>query len=279
MVKTALETAAGVRGILESNAPLFIRAVNSVASTTGQRLSLPPALGTLSPTCSYTPSFLVAGAPPWANLVSILEEEERRHPELLVATVTLINKVGWEPGGNLGHLGRSVSCPLIRISFSLALLSPPRLWEPSRTRTPSTTWTDALEQQGMEAPGPKPRCCKAGTDVDPASPTCTLRGLGHQGRREEGRLKGRKERGRHYPGPHPSTWASATPFWAQSPARTPCGWRMETLKKPSQVGGAPPAENLPQREGKRSRRLLEVRSRSLGKNKLLGAWGGVISQE
>lgn len=36
----------------------------------------------------------MAGTLPWANLVSILEEKNGADPELLVYTVTLINKVG-----------------------------------------------------------------------------------------------------------------------------------------------------------------------------------------
>ena len=42
MVKTALKLLLVFVEYSESNAPLFIYAVNSVASTTGQRLSLPP---------------------------------------------------------------------------------------------------------------------------------------------------------------------------------------------------------------------------------------------
>lgn len=56
VVKTALKLLLVFVEYSESNAPLFIRAVNSVASTTGQRLSLPPPLGTLSPTCSHVNS-------------------------------------------------------------------------------------------------------------------------------------------------------------------------------------------------------------------------------
>ncbi|KAG8521738.1 FH1/FH2 domain-containing protein 1, partial [Galemys pyrenaicus] len=66
VVKTALKLLLVFVEYSENNAPLFIRAVNSVASTTG----------TL----------------PWANLVSILEEKNGADPELLVYTVTLINK-------------------------------------------------------------------------------------------------------------------------------------------------------------------------------------------
>lgn len=38
----------------------------------------------------------MAGALPWANLVCILEEKNGADPELLVYTVTLINKVCME---------------------------------------------------------------------------------------------------------------------------------------------------------------------------------------
>ncbi|XP_048211294.1 FH1/FH2 domain-containing protein 1 isoform X2 [Perognathus longimembris pacificus] len=66
VVKTALKLLLVFVEYSENNAPLFIQAVNSVASTTG--------------------------ALPWANLVSILEEKNGADPELLVYTVTLINK-------------------------------------------------------------------------------------------------------------------------------------------------------------------------------------------
>ncbi|XP_058135846.1 FH1/FH2 domain-containing protein 1 isoform X2 [Dasypus novemcinctus] len=66
VVKTALKLLLVFVEYSENNAPLFIRAVNSVASTTG--------------------------ALPWANLVSILEEKNGSDPELLVYAVTLINK-------------------------------------------------------------------------------------------------------------------------------------------------------------------------------------------
>uniref|UniRef100_A0A8C5UTE4 Formin homology 2 domain containing 1 n=1 Tax=Microcebus murinus TaxID=30608 RepID=A0A8C5UTE4_MICMU len=66
VVKTALKLLLVFVEYSENNAPLFIRAVNSVASTTG--------------------------ALPWANLVSILEEKNGADPELLVYAVTLINK-------------------------------------------------------------------------------------------------------------------------------------------------------------------------------------------
>lgn len=42
----------------------------------------------------------MSGSLPWANLVSILEEKNGADPELLVYTVTLINKVGGGGGGN-----------------------------------------------------------------------------------------------------------------------------------------------------------------------------------
>ncbi|XP_059239615.1 FH1/FH2 domain-containing protein 1 [Mustela nigripes] len=66
VVKTALKLLLVFVEYSESNAPLLIRAVNSVASSTGSL--------------------------PWANLVSILEEKNGADPELLVYTVTLINK-------------------------------------------------------------------------------------------------------------------------------------------------------------------------------------------
>uniref|UniRef100_A0A8C6CJI8 Formin homology 2 domain containing 1 n=1 Tax=Moschus moschiferus TaxID=68415 RepID=A0A8C6CJI8_MOSMO len=105
VVKTALKLLLVFVEYSESNAPLFIRAVNSVASTTG--------------------------TPPWANLVSILEEKNGADPELLVYTVTLINK-------------------------TLAAL-------PDQDSFYDVT--DALEQQGMEALVQR-HLGKAGTDVD-----------------------------------------------------------------------------------------------------------------
>lgn len=105
VVKTALKLLLVFVEYSESNAPLFIRAVNSVASTTG----------TL----------------PWANLVSILEEKNGADPELLVYTVTLINK-------------------------TLAAL-------PDQDSFYDVT--DALEQQGMEALVQR-HLSTAGTDVD-----------------------------------------------------------------------------------------------------------------
>lgn len=94
MVKTALKLLLVFVEYSENNAPLFIQAVNSVASANGQTLSLPPPpLRALSPTCSMTVPFCMAGSLPWANLVSILEEKNGTDPELLVYTVTLINKV------------------------------------------------------------------------------------------------------------------------------------------------------------------------------------------
>ncbi|KAF3817748.1 hypothetical protein GH733_013035 [Mirounga leonina] len=66
VVKTALKLLLVFVEYSEHNAPLFIRAVNLVASSTGSL--------------------------PWANLVSILEEKNGADPELLVYTVTLINK-------------------------------------------------------------------------------------------------------------------------------------------------------------------------------------------
>lgn len=101
MVKTALKLLLVFVEYSENNAPLLIRAVNSVASSTGKRLFLPPPLPpapTQSP-LSYLSlhdcsPFCVSGSLPWANLVSILEEKNGADPELLVYTVTLINKVG-----------------------------------------------------------------------------------------------------------------------------------------------------------------------------------------
>ncbi|XP_028710118.1 FH1/FH2 domain-containing protein 1 [Peromyscus leucopus] len=105
VVKTALKLLLVFVEYSENNAPLFIQAVNSVASTTG----------TL----------------PWANLVSILEEKNGADPELLVYTVTLINK-------------------------TLAAL-------PDQDSFYDVT--DALEQQGMEALVQR-LLGTAGTDVD-----------------------------------------------------------------------------------------------------------------
>ncbi|XP_036897421.1 FH1/FH2 domain-containing protein 1 isoform X4 [Sturnira hondurensis] len=105
VVKTALKLLLVFVEYSESNAPLLIYAVNSVASTTGAR--------------------------PWANLVSILEEKNGADPELLVYTVTLINK-------------------------TLAAL-------PDQDSFYDVT--DALEQQGMES---LVQCHlgNAGTDID-----------------------------------------------------------------------------------------------------------------
>ncbi|XP_058530769.1 FH1/FH2 domain-containing protein 1 [Ochotona princeps] len=105
VVKTALKLLLVFVEYAESNAPLLIRAVTSVASTTG----------TL----------------PWANLVSILEEKTGTDAELLVYTVTLINK-------------------------TLAAL-------PDQDSFYDVT--DALEQQGMEALVQR-LLSTAGTDVD-----------------------------------------------------------------------------------------------------------------
>ncbi|XP_034378601.1 FH1/FH2 domain-containing protein 1 isoform X1 [Arvicanthis niloticus] len=105
VVKTALKLLLVFVEYSENNAPLFIQAVNTVASTTG----------TL----------------PWANLVSILEEKNGADPELLVYTVTLINK-------------------------TLAAL-------PDQDSFYDVT--DALEQQGMEALVQR-FLGTAGTDVD-----------------------------------------------------------------------------------------------------------------
>ncbi|XP_008585547.1 PREDICTED: FH1/FH2 domain-containing protein 1 [Galeopterus variegatus] len=105
VVKTALKLLLVFVEYSENNAPLFIRAVNSVASATG--------------------------ALPWANLVSILEEKNGADPELLVYTVTLINK-------------------------TLAAL-------PDQDSFYDVT--DALEQQGMEALVQR-HLGAAGTDVD-----------------------------------------------------------------------------------------------------------------
>ncbi|XP_037671477.1 FH1/FH2 domain-containing protein 1 [Choloepus didactylus] len=66
VVKTALKLLLVFVEYSENNAPLLIRAVNAVASTTG--------------------------ALPWANLMSVLEEKNGADPELLVYAVTLINK-------------------------------------------------------------------------------------------------------------------------------------------------------------------------------------------
>jgi hypothetical protein len=95
VVKTALKLLLVFVEYSENNAPLFIQAVNGVASTTGQHLHIFP---TPTRVLSYLPPhdclpFCVTGALPWANLVSILEEKNGADPELLVYTVTLINKV------------------------------------------------------------------------------------------------------------------------------------------------------------------------------------------
>ncbi|XP_021075731.1 FH1/FH2 domain-containing protein 1 [Mus pahari] len=105
VVKTALKLLLVFVEYSENNAPLFIQAVNAVANATG----------TL----------------PWANLVSILEEKNGADAELLVYTVTLINK-------------------------TLAAL-------PDQDSFYDVT--DALEQQGMEALVQR-FLGTAGTDVD-----------------------------------------------------------------------------------------------------------------
>ncbi|XP_023379258.1 FH1/FH2 domain-containing protein 1 isoform X2 [Pteropus vampyrus] len=105
VVKTALKLLLVFVEYSESNAPLLIYAVNSVASNTG--------------------------ALPWANMVSILEEKNGTDPELLVYTVTLINK-------------------------TLAAL-------PDQDSFYDVT--DALEQQGMEALVQR-HLGTPGTDVD-----------------------------------------------------------------------------------------------------------------
>ncbi|XP_023618827.1 FH1/FH2 domain-containing protein 1 isoform X5 [Myotis lucifugus] len=133
VVKTALKLLLVFVEYSESNAPLFIYAVNSVASTTGQRLFPPsPPLRAFSylPPHDCSP-FCVAGALPWANLVCILEEKNGADPELLVYTVTLINK-------------------------TLAAL-------PDQDSFYDVT--DALEQQGMEALVQR-HLGAAGTDID-----------------------------------------------------------------------------------------------------------------
>lgn len=111
--------------------------------------------------------------------------------------------------------------------------------------------TDALEQQGMEALVQR-HLGTAGTDVDLRA-QLVLYEVGWAIRAgEEGKegLKGREERRRRYPGPHPHRLGPQPLPSGPNSARTPCVWRMETSKKPSQVGGAPPAENLPQRRAR-----------------------------
>lgn len=100
VVKTALKLLLVFVEYSENNAPLFIQAVNAVASATGQSLSFPfsisqPSLLLLRPPPNrgYSSPFCAAGTLPWANLVSILEEKNGADAELLVYTVTLINKV------------------------------------------------------------------------------------------------------------------------------------------------------------------------------------------
>ncbi|XP_042774253.1 FH1/FH2 domain-containing protein 1 isoform X1 [Panthera leo] len=105
VVKTALKLLLVFVEYSENNAPLLIHAVSSVASSTGSL--------------------------PWANLVSILEEKNGADPELLVYTVTLINK-------------------------TLAAL-------PDQDTFYDVT--DALEQQGMEALVQR-HLGTSGTDVD-----------------------------------------------------------------------------------------------------------------
>lgn len=111
--------------------------------------------------------------------------------------------------------------------------------------------TDALEQQGMEALVQR-HLGTAGTDVDLRAQLVlyevgwAIRAgeEGKEGAEGEGREEAPLSRAsphRLEPQPLPS---------GPNSARTPCGWRMETSKKPSQVGGAPPAENLPQRRAR-----------------------------
>lgn len=92
------------------------------------------------PACHLRVS-LFPGACPWSNLMAILEQRNGADTELLVYTMTLINKVwrGW--GGWQGQLhdatlaGLGVGRPGPS-SVPLVLF---RRWQPSRTRTPSTT--------------------------------------------------------------------------------------------------------------------------------------------
>lgn len=74
-----------------------------------------------------------SGTCPWSNLMAILEQRHGADTELLVFTMTLINKVqGGGSNAMLVGLGVGHTSP---ISVPLVLL---RRWQPSQTRTPST---------------------------------------------------------------------------------------------------------------------------------------------
>ncbi|XP_007457350.1 PREDICTED: FH1/FH2 domain-containing protein 1 [Lipotes vexillifer] len=190
VVKTALKLLLVFVEYSESNAPLFIRAVNSVASTTG--------------------------ALPWANLVSILEEKNGADPELLVYTVTLINK-------------------------TLAAL-------PDQDSFYDVT--DALEQQGMEALVQR-HLGTAGTDVDLRAQLMlyesalrledgdmeeAIAGGRRITRRKPSSDEGKRIR-REVRSPEPSSTGPASPVVSTSSSASPA---LPTGPTSSPVGPAPP---------------------------------------
>uniref|UniRef100_A0A3Q4M7R5 GBD/FH3 domain-containing protein n=1 Tax=Neolamprologus brichardi TaxID=32507 RepID=A0A3Q4M7R5_NEOBR len=106
VVKTALKLLIVFVEYSESNSPLLIRAVNTVA---GQR-----------------------GVKPWSYMMEVLEERNGADTELLVFAMTLINKVS-----NISKCEKVRSSEVQTRSLTLlrVLL---RLWRRSRTRTRST---------------------------------------------------------------------------------------------------------------------------------------------
>lgn len=98
VVKTALKLLLVFVEYAEPNALLLIRAVNAVDQARGEcssSLLRGPCRGTVSPPglhvtclCLFPP-----GACPWSNLMAILEQRNGADTELLVFTMTLINKV------------------------------------------------------------------------------------------------------------------------------------------------------------------------------------------
>lgn len=113
--------------------------------------------------------------------------------------------------------------------------------------------TDALEQQGMEALVSATQARLALASTCPSPTWLLYGGLGHQGRRERRGRRGEGEEREgaaiiqgplHRLGPQPLLLGPTL-------LETPCGWRMETSKKPCVTGGrrTTHTENLPQRGG------------------------------
>lgn len=138
VVKMALKLLLVFVEYTEPNALLLIHAVNAVDRARGGcRPSCPrgPRWGTaylLLPLCHLDVSHF-SGTCPWSNLMAILEQRHGADTELLVFTMTLINKVqGGGSNATLVGLGVGHTGP---INVPLVLL---RHWQPSQTRTPST---------------------------------------------------------------------------------------------------------------------------------------------